>query len=55
MPGQVRAKDTMRIAVIGAGSMANRVHYPSLASFDDVRIAHCITVDLTFREMLPHE
>ena len=30
---------TVRIAMIGAGAMANRVHYPSLASFDDVEIA----------------
>jgi virulence factor len=29
----------IRVAMIGAGSMANRVHYPSLASFDDVNIA----------------
>ena len=29
----------MRVAVIGAGGMAARVHYPSLASFDDVEIA----------------
>jgi predicted dehydrogenase len=32
-------KDKVRIAMIGAGSMANRVHYPSLASFPDVEIA----------------
>lgn len=32
----------IRIAMIGAGNMANRVHYPSLASFDDVdMIAIC--------------
>ena len=30
---------TVRIAMIGAGTMANRVHYPSLASFGDVEIA----------------
>ena len=29
----------VRIAFIGAGSMAQRVHYPSLASFADVEIA----------------
>ncbi len=29
----------VRVAMIGAGSMANNVHYPSLASFDDVEIA----------------
>ena len=30
---------TVRVAMIGAGRMANNVHYPSLASFDDVEIA----------------
>lgn len=30
------SKDRVRIAMVGAGGMANRVHYPSLASFDDV-------------------
>ena len=29
----------VRVAMIGAGRMANNVHYPSLASFDDVEIA----------------
>lgn len=29
----------LRVAMIGAGWMANNVHYPSLASFDDVEIA----------------
>jgi virulence factor len=28
----------VRICIIGAGAMANNVHYPSLASFDDVEI-----------------
>lgn len=28
----------VRVAMIGAGKMANRVHYPSLASFEDVEI-----------------
>ena len=32
-------KKKVRVAMIGAGSMANSVHYPSLASFDDVEIA----------------
>ncbi len=31
--------NTVRVAMIGAGGMANNVHYPSLASFDDVQIA----------------
>ena len=35
----------VRVAMIGAGSMANRVHYPSLASFDDVEIAAICDVD----------
>ncbi|MDA0710901.1 MAG: Gfo/Idh/MocA family oxidoreductase [bacterium] len=29
---------SVRVAVVGAGGMANQVHYPSLASFDDVEI-----------------
>lgn len=32
-------KDRVRVAVVGAGRMANSVHYPSLASFADVEIA----------------
>jgi len=31
--------EKVRVAMIGAGAMASRVHYPSLASFDDVEIA----------------
>ena len=31
-------KKKVRICMVGAGMMANRVHYPSLASFDDVEI-----------------
>jgi virulence factor len=38
-PGKVR------VAMIGAGSMANRVHYPSLASFPDVEIAAICDLD----------
>ncbi len=34
-----RNKKTVRVAMVGAGSMANTVHYPSLASFDDVEFA----------------
>lgn len=37
--GGAAPKQTVRIAMIGAGRMANNVHYPSLASFDDVEIA----------------
>ena len=29
----------LRVAMIGAGNMANKVHYPALASFEDVEIA----------------
>jgi virulence factor len=32
----------IRICIIGAGGMANNVHYPSLTSFDDVEIAGVI-------------
>jgi virulence factor len=35
----------IRIAMIGAGNMANQVHYPSLASFDDVEIAAICDLD----------
>ena len=32
----------IKIAVVGAGNHANAVHYPSLASFEDVEIiANC--------------
>lgn len=34
-----------RIAVVGAGSMANSVHYPSLASFDDVDLVGICELD----------
>ncbi len=39
----VRGK--LRAAMIGAGGMANSVHYPSLASFDDVEIAAVCDLD----------
>lgn len=35
----------VRVAMIGAGGMANRVHYPSLASFDDVDMAAVCDLD----------
>jgi len=35
----------LRVAVVGAGTMANRVHYPSLASFDDVSIEGICDID----------
>jgi predicted dehydrogenase len=37
--------DKVRVAVVGAGGMANSVHYPSLASFDDVEIAAICDLD----------
>lgn len=38
-------KQKVRVAMIGAGGMANRVHYPSLASFDDVEIIGICDLD----------
>jgi virulence factor len=35
----------VRVAMVGAGSMANGVHYPSLASFDDVEFAGICDLD----------
>lgn len=35
----------IRVAVIGAGGMANSVHYPALASFADVEIAAICDID----------
>ena len=37
--------DLVRVAMIGAGGMANNVHYPSLASFPDVRFAGICDLD----------
>ena len=39
------AGERVRIVMIGAGKMANRVHYPSLASFDDVELAAISDLD----------
>ncbi|HRJ43161.1 MAG: Gfo/Idh/MocA family oxidoreductase [Caldilineaceae bacterium] len=39
--------EKVRVGMIGAGSMANRVHYPSLASFADVEIAAICDLDET--------
>jgi len=38
-------KSKVRVAMIGAGGMANNVHYPSLASFADVEIAAICDLD----------
>ncbi|MFH1084140.1 MAG: Gfo/Idh/MocA family oxidoreductase [Chloroflexota bacterium] len=35
----------VRVAMIGAGAMANSVHYPSLASFEDVEVAAICDLD----------
>lgn len=37
--------DKTRIAMIGCGRFANKVHFPSLASFDDVEIAAACDLD----------
>jgi virulence factor len=36
---RIATGEKVRVAMIGAGNMANNVHYPSLASFDDVEFA----------------
>ena len=40
-------KEHVRVAMIGAGRMANSVHYPSLHSFEDVTIAAVCDLDET--------
>lgn len=40
-----RPSKSVRVAMIGAGRMANRVHYPSLASFEDVQMAAICDID----------
>ena len=42
---KAKAPAKLRIAMIGAGGMANMVHYPSLASFEDVEIAGICDLD----------
>lgn len=44
------AERKIRVAMIGAGNMANSVHYPSLASFTDVEIAAVCDLDEERRE-----
>lgn len=39
------ATEKVRVAMIGAGAMARRVHYPSLAAFADVEIAAICDLD----------
>jgi len=45
--GSKTTKKTVRVAMVGAGSMANNVHYPSLASFKDVKFAGICDLDET--------
>lgn len=39
--------DKIKVGMIGAGSLANAMHYPSLAEFDDVEIAAICDLDET--------
>lgn len=39
------SQDRVRLALIGAGAMANAYHYPSLASFPDVELAAICDLD----------
>lgn len=39
------SRERVRVAVIGAGSLANQVHYPSLASFPDVDVVAACDLD----------
>ena len=43
--GKQPGRQTVRVAMIGAGQMANRVHYPSLASFADIAIVAVCDLD----------
>ena len=44
------AQDKVRVAFIGCGDLANRVHYPSLASFEDVELVACCDLVAERRE-----
>ena len=37
--------ETVKVGVIGAGSLANAMHYPSLSEFDDVELAAISELD----------
>lgn len=37
--------ETVRVCFVGAGEMANKVHYPSVSSFDDVEIVGVCDLD----------
>lgn len=45
-----RRSSKVRVALIGAGRMANAVHYPSLAEFDDVALVGLCELDKAKRE-----
>lgn len=45
MSEQFARKEKVHIAVIGAGRVANQIHYPALASFDDVEIVGICDLD----------
>ena len=36
---------TVRVAFVGCGSLANRMHYPSLAEMEDVEVVACCDLD----------
>jgi len=40
-----KTRTKVRVAMIGAGGMANSVHYPSLSSFDDVEMVAICDLD----------
>ena len=44
-----------RIAMVGAGGMANGVHYPSLASFDDVEITAICDLNIDTAERVANQ
>jgi len=44
-PARGKRPRKVRVAMIGAGEMANSVHYPALASFDDVEFAAVCDID----------
>jgi predicted dehydrogenase len=46
----IRDDRPLRVAMIGAGRMANRVHYPSLAGFHDVELAAICDLDAGRRD-----
>jgi virulence factor len=45
VPAEKRKSGSLRVAIVGAGVMANHVHYPALASFEDVELAGVCDLD----------